>query len=180
MLWWLIGAWLASGTLLPAFLLLRMGYRWLAAVKISPKGLHALSGLVGFGIGVLVLWFVCSFRDSSIAMRAMPSASAVAQTPMTHPEVAEAKPAEADIEAGAVRLAEADATIQPGSDALGQSAGDNAAVPQALLAAPPHLGMKRGLTHRAAHRLSVGPYITRSSSSGIWLFAPNGNEGANN
>jgi hypothetical protein len=97
---------------------------------------------------------------------------------MTHSEVAEAKPAEADIETGAVRLAEA--------DALGQSAGDNsshqtdAAVPQALLAAPPHLGMKRGLTHRAAHRLSVGPYITHSSSSGVWLFAPNGNEGANN
>jgi hypothetical protein len=180
MLWWFIGAWLARGTVLPAFLLLRMAYRWLAAVKISPKGLHALSGLVGFGIGVLVLWFVCSFRDSSIAMRA--TSSAVAQAPMTHSEVAEAK----DIEAGAVRLAEADATIQPGSDALGQSAGANgghqtdAAVPQALLAAPPHLGMKRGLTHRAAHRLSVGPYITHSSSSGVWLFAPNGNEGANN
>jgi hypothetical protein len=184
MLWWLIGAWLASGTLLPVFLLLRMAYRWFAAVKISPKGLHALSGLVGFGIGVLVLWFVCSFRDSSIAMHATSSASAVAQPPMTHS--AEANPAEADIEEGAVRLAEADATIRPGIGAFGQSAGDNgghqtdAAVPQVLLAAPPHLGMKRGLTHRAAHRLSVGPYITHSSSSGVWLFAPNGNEGANN
>jgi hypothetical protein len=39
-----IGVWLASGALLPAFFLIRLTYRWLAASKIGPKGLHALSG----------------------------------------------------------------------------------------------------------------------------------------
>ena len=53
----------ASGAVLPAFLLLRMAYRWLAAPKIGPQGLHLLSGLVGIGIGALILWLVCSFSD---------------------------------------------------------------------------------------------------------------------
>jgi hypothetical protein len=74
MLWWFIGFWLASGALLPAFLLLRMAYRWLAAPKLGPKGLHVLSGLVGIGLGAMILWIVCSFSDSSIAMRDTPSA----------------------------------------------------------------------------------------------------------
>ena len=74
MLWWFIGFWLASGAVLPAFLLLRMVHRWLAASTIGPLGLHVLSGLVGIGIGALILWFVCSFSDSSIAMRDTPSA----------------------------------------------------------------------------------------------------------
>ena len=107
-----------------------------------------------------------------------------------------AKPVEADIhiEAGAARrgllprLGEADASIQPAIDDIGQSTGDDAshqtdaAVPQALLTAPlhPKLAMKRDLAHRDTRGPSVGPYVTRSSSRGLWLFAPNGNEGANN
>ena len=183
MLWWFIGAWLASGTVLPAFLLLRWANRWFAASKIGPKGLHALSGAAGFGIGALVLWFVCSLSDSSTAMRDTPSALVVAQASMKPAEAAEAKPVEADVETAAVRLVEADATIQPGIGAFGQGAGDNgrqtgAAVPQALLTAPLHtkLGMRRGLAH-AARWPSVGPYITHSSSSGIWLFAPHDGNG---
>jgi hypothetical protein len=178
MLWWFIGAWLASGTVLPALLLLRWANRWLATSKIGPKGSHALSGAAGFGIGALVLWFVCSLSDSSIAMRDTPSASTVAQASTKPTERAEAKPVDADIEASAVRLVEADAAIQPRIGAFGQSAGDNghqtdAAVPQALLTAPLHtkLGMRRGLAHDARWP-SVGPYITHSSSSGTWLFTP--------
>jgi hypothetical protein len=84
MLWWFIGAWLASGAVLPAFWLVGMAYRWLASAKISPKGLCALSGLVGTGIGALILLFVCSFSDSIITMRDVSSTSAVIQAPMTH------------------------------------------------------------------------------------------------
>jgi hypothetical protein len=183
MLWWFIGAWLASGTVLPAFFLLRWANRWLAASKIGPKGLHALSGAAGFGIGALVLWFVCSLSDSGVAMRETPSASAVAQASMKPAEAAEAKPVGADIEA-AVRLVEADATIQPGIGAFGQGAGDNdgretgAVVPQALLTAPLHTkpGIRRGLAHDARGP-SVGPYITHSSSRGTWLFAPHDGNG---
>jgi hypothetical protein len=184
MLWWFIGAWLASGTVLPAFLLLRMAYRGLAAAKVGPKGLHVLSGLVGVGIGALILWFVCSFSDSSTAMRDTPSAS-VAQTIDLLPSVTlSLSPAQfSAAQAGPPLLGEAEqvASIQPGIGAFGQSIGD-AAVPQAPLTAPlhPKPGIKRRLAHRYASGPTVGPYITHSSSSGLWLFAPNGNEGANN
>jgi len=201
MLRWIIGVWLASGAVLPAFWLLSMAYRLLAASKIGPKGLCALSGLVGIGIGALILLFVCSFSDAIITTRDMPSAFAVAQAPMTH--VAEARPIQllpsvtlslspaqfSAAQAGPPLFGEAEhvASILPRIDDVGQSAGDDAshqtdaAVPQALLTAPLHAkpGMKRGLAHRYAPGPSVGPSIAHSSSSGLWLFAPNGNEGAN-
>jgi hypothetical protein len=226
MLWWLIGAWLASGAVLPVC----VAYRWLtsSAMRTAPPGhrptgtrrtpirrkrLYMLSGLVT--VGALILLFVCSLSNSISIIRDMPPASVAARVPMTHTEVAEvgpirlrasnalspsppqfsAKPAEADSEAGeasrgllAQPLGEADATIQPGTGAFGQSAGNDAshqtyaAVPQVLLTAPLRAkpGMKRGVEHRYASGPSVGPYITHSWSSGLWLFAPNGNEGANN
>jgi hypothetical protein len=218
MLWWIIGVWLASGAVLPVFWLLSMAYRWLASSKIGPKGLCALSGLVGTGVGALILAFVCSVSDSIITTRDMPSASAVAQAPMTHlaearsiqllvilspsPAQFSAKPTQADtdMEKGEVRggllrepppLGEAEqvATIRD----MEQSAGDGASrpadavVPQvsvlaALLTAAPHpkLDVKRGTPHRHAGGPSVRPYVIRSSSRGMWLFAPNGNEGAHN
>jgi hypothetical protein len=222
MLWWLIGIWLASGALLPALWLLSMAYRWLASANIGPKGLHMLSGLVGIGIGALILLFVCSFSDAIITMRPMPSATAVAQTPMTHlaaarpiqllvtlspsPARFSAKPTQADtdIEKGEVggsllgqppSLGEAEqvAPIQPGIGDVGQRAGDgvgrptDAVVPQASVLAAlltaalhPKLDVKRGTPHLDARGPSVRPYVTRSSSRGIWLFTPNGNEGAHN
>ena len=222
MLWWIIGVWLASGTVLPAFWLLSMVYRWLASLKIGPKGLCVLSGLVGTGVGALILAFVCSFGNSIITMRDMPSASALPRAPMTHlvearpiqslvilspsPAQVSAKPTQADtaIEEGEVRrgllreppsLGEAEqvAPVQPGIGDTGQSARDGASrptdavVPQvsvlaALLTAAlhPKLDVKRGTPHRYARGPSVRPYVTRSSSRGIWLFAPNGNEGAHN
>jgi hypothetical protein len=188
MLWWFIGAWLASGTVLPAFLLFRMAYRGLAAAKVGPKGLHFLSGLVGVGLGALILWFVCSFSDSSTAMRDTPSASAVAQTIDLPPSVnLSLSPAQfSAAQAGPPLRGEAEqvGSIQPGIGAFGQSAGDDAdtVVSQALLTAPlhPKPGIKRRLAHRYASGSTVGPYITHSSSRGLWLFAPNGNEGANN
>jgi hypothetical protein len=73
-----------------------MAYRWLASANIGPKRLHMLSGLAGIGIGALILWIVCSVRDSNIAMRGTPSASVFALAPMTHAVVASERPIESD------------------------------------------------------------------------------------
>jgi hypothetical protein len=155
MLRWIIGVWLASGAVLPAFWLLSMAHRWLASSKFGSKGLCVFSGLVGIGIGALILLFVCSFSDSIITMRGVPSAAAVAQAPMTH--LAEARPiqllvtlspspaqfsakptqADTDIEKGEVgggllreppSLGEAEqvAPIQPGIGDMEQSDRDDA------------------------------------------------------
>jgi hypothetical protein len=217
MLWWLIGVWLASGAVFPAIWLLSITYRWLAASKTGPKGLHVLSGLVGIGIGALILLFVCPFRDSSVTTRDTPSGYAVAQAPMTtavvaavspiqllltlspSPALFSAKPTQADtdideweVRPGLLReppsLAEAEqiAPIQPGSAGDGASRQTDAVVPQvsavaALLttALHPQRGVKRGTPHHDARGPSIPPYVNRSSSRGIWLFAPTGNEGAN-
>jgi hypothetical protein len=208
MLWWLIGLWLASGAVLPAFWLLSIAYRWLASSNIGPKGLHMLSGLAGIGIGALTLWFVCLFSDPNIAMRDTPSASAVALASMTHPVVASERltklpplgtlsPSPTQFAAartGPPLLGEAEqvTSIQRGNDDVRQCAGSNAcrqtdaaaplvSVAVALMIAPLHSqpGVKREV-HRYAHGPSVPPYVIRSSSRGIWLFAPNGNEGTHN
>jgi hypothetical protein len=56
----------------------------------SDVGRYALSGLVSFG--VLILLYVGSFSDSIIAMRDLPSSSAVAQPPVPQAAMAEAMP----------------------------------------------------------------------------------------
>ena len=196
MLWWFIGFWLASGAVLPAFLLLRMAYRWLAAPKIGPQGLRLLSGLVGTGIGALILWLVCSFSGTDT-----PSPSVVAGAPLTHAVVAAARPIQllpavtlslspapfSPAQAGPPLLSEAGqvASVQPRIDDMGQSAGGDA-IRQPEAAAPPtaplhrKLAAERGAAHPYTHGPPVRAYITSSSSRGLWLFAPNGNEGANN
>jgi hypothetical protein len=214
MLWWLIGLWLAGGAVLPAFWLLSMAYRWLASLNIGPKGLHMLSGLAGIGIGALILWFVCLFSDSNIAMRDTPSASAVALASMTHPVVASERLTQlpplgtlslsstqfsaaqfSAAQTGPPSLGEAEqvTSIQPGIGDVIQCAGGDAcrqtdgaaplvSVAVALMIAPLHSqpGVKRDPAHRHTYGPSVPPYVIRSSSHGIWLFAPNGNEGTHN
>jgi hypothetical protein len=190
MLWWFIGFWLASGAVLPAFLLLRMAYRWLPAPKLGPMGLHVLSGLVGIGVGAMTLWIVCSFSDSSIAMRDTPSAFVVAGTPLTHAVVAAARPIQllpsaslslspapfSAAQAGPPLLSEAG---QPRIDDMAQGVGGDASR-QADAAAPPIAPLHRKLAHRNTHGTPVRSYTTWSSSRGVWLFGPNGNEGAHN
>ena len=178
MLWWFIGFWLASGAVLPAFLLLRMADRWLTTSKIGPKGLHVLSGLVGIGIGAMILWIVCSFSDSSTAMRDTPSAFVLAQPPMTLAIVAAVRPAGPPLlsEAGQI------ASIQPQIDHMAQSAGDDASR-QTDAATPPtaalhrKLAAERGPAHRNTHGPPVRSYVTWSSSRGTWLFAPHEGNG---
>jgi hypothetical protein len=196
MLWWFIGIWLASGAVLPVFWLLSMAYRAVSK-RIGPKGLYVLSGLVS--IGALILLFVCPFRSSNITMGDMPSASAVAQAPMTSAAGAEAKPIQLLILATvspsraqfSAKPAQAEpplfgeagqvASIQPRIDDVGESANDDASrqtdaatplVPaaEALLTAPvPSAG--RGSAHRRTHGSPVRPYVT-PLSRGTWLFAP--------
>jgi hypothetical protein len=57
---------------------------------IPGAGRYALSGLVSFG--VLILLYVGSFSDSIIAMRDLPSSSAVAPPPVPQAAMAEAMP----------------------------------------------------------------------------------------
>jgi hypothetical protein len=54
--------------------------------KVGHTGLYVISGLVS--LGVLILLFVGSFGDSNTTMRDLPSASAVAQAPVTPAAVA--------------------------------------------------------------------------------------------
>ena len=201
MLWWFIGIWLAIGAVLPVFWLLSMAYRRLASSKIGPKGLCVLSGLVGAGVGALILAFVCSFSNSIITTRDMPSASAVAQAPMTSGAEAKpihllilatvspsraqfsAKPAQA--EPPLFGEAEQVASIRPRIDDVGESANDDASrqtdaatslVPAAgaLLTAPVYPKVPsagRGSAHRRTHGSPVRPYVTQLSH-GTWLFQP--------
>jgi hypothetical protein len=198
MLWWFIGIWLASGAVLPVFWLLSMAYR-AASKRIGPKRLYVLSGLVS--IGALILLFGCPFRSSNITMGDMPSASAVAQAPMTSAAGAEpiqllilatvspsraqfsAKPAQA--EPPLFGEAEQVASIQPRIDDVGERTNDDASrqtdaatplvpVAGALLTAPVYPKVPsagRGSAHRRTHGSPVRPYVTQLSR-GTWLFAP--------
>ena len=91
--------------------------------KVSHSGQHVLSGLAS--IGVLILLFVSPFSDSGIIMREMPSVSAVAQTPMTQADAAEARPAQDE--------ADQIASIRPQMGDVGQSAEDDASRPTAAV-----------------------------------------------
>ena len=190
MLWWFIGVWLASGAVLPVCWLLSRAYR-AASKKIGQKGLYVLSGLVS--IGALILLFMRPFGASNITIRDMPSASAVAQTPMM--SAAEAKPIQlltsdtlslslaqfaakpAQTEPPSFGAAEQVATIQPQFVDVGESANDDASRQDAAapLTAPvypkiPSAG--RGSVHRRTPGLPVRPYVTQLSH-GTWLFPPN-------
>ena len=89
--------------------------------------------------------------------------------------------------------AEQVASIQPRIGDVGQCVGGDAcrqtdaaaplvSVAVALMIAPLHskLAVKRGPAHRHTRGPPVPPYVIRSSSRGIWLFTPNGNEGTRN
>jgi hypothetical protein len=184
MLWWFIGIWLASGAVLPVFWLLSMAYR-AASKRIGPKGPYVLSGLVS--IGALILLFGCPFRSSNITMGDMPSASAVAQAPMTSAAGAEAKPIQllilatvspsraqfsakpAQAEPPLFGEAEQVASIQLRIDDVGESANDDASrqtdaatplVPAAgaLLTVPAYPKVPSA-GRGSAHRRTPGPPV---------------------
>jgi hypothetical protein len=133
--------------------------------KVSHSGQHALSGLAS--IGVLILLFVSPFSESGIIMREMPSVSAVAQTPMTQADAAEARPAQGE--------ADQIASIRSQTGDVGQSAEEDASRPTAAVD-PRMPGTKRGLGHRGARGPTVRPY---AASHGTWLWPATANAGGN-
>jgi hypothetical protein len=134
-------------------------------LKVSHSGQHALSGLAS--IGVLILLFVSPFSDSGIIMREMPSVSAVAQTPMTQADAAEARPAQDE--------ADQIASIRSQTGDVGQSAEEDASRPTAAVD-PRMPGTKRGSGHRRAREPLVRPY---AASHGTWLWPATANAGGN-
>jgi hypothetical protein len=133
--------------------------------KVSHSGQYVLSGLAS--IGVLILLFVSPFSDSGIIMREMPSVSAVAQTPMTQADAAEARPAQDE--------ADQIASIRSQTGDVGQSAEEDASRPTAAVD-PRMPGTKRGSGHRRAREPLVRPY---AASHGTWLWPATANAGGN-
>jgi hypothetical protein len=133
--------------------------------KVSHSGQYVLSGLAS--IGVLILLFVSPFSDSGIIMREMPSVSAVAQTPMTQADAAEARPAQDE--------ADQIASIRSQTGDVGQSAEEDASRPTAAVD-PRMPGTKRGSGHRRAREPLVRPY---AASHGTWLWSATANAGGN-
>jgi hypothetical protein len=102
MLWWLIGAWVASGLLIPILWLLSRGplspgSKWTSWNR-GHTGRLLLCGLVG--IGAMTLLFIGSFGNPIPAMGSLYSAFAGAQNPVPQAAVT---PSPAEIELVAVQ-----------------------------------------------------------------------------
>jgi hypothetical protein len=198
MLWWLIGAWIASGLLIPVLWLLSMAGRR-ALIRSSndvktpeasatfldskPATLHRgqmgrflLSGLAG--AGAVILLIIGSFSDPITTMGDLYSALTDAHAPVLQPagtpapvEVALAVDHD-EAESSRQDLARQAAVAKPQSPPAWTLAAVSAVTPPAT---PERLD-KRGLHH--GRRVSVGAYVTQSHR-GTWLFPPNANAGGN-
>jgi hypothetical protein len=102
--------------------------------KASHMGRYALSGLVSFG--VLVLLYVGSFSDSIITMRDLPSSSAVAQPPVPQAAMAEAMPIQS---AASATLAPSPAQLSAKPAQAGTD-GEEGMIGRGPLREPPSLG----------------------------------------
>jgi hypothetical protein len=198
MLCWLIGAWVASGLLIPVLWLLSMAGRSAlirssddmqapgasapfldskpAILNRGRMGRFLLSGLAG--AGAVILLIIGSFSDPITTMGDLYSALADTHAPVSQPA---ATPAPVEV-ALAVDHDEAETSRQ---DPTRQSAVANPQSPPAwtLTAMPavtppanPERPGKRGL-HRG-RRGPVGAYVTQSHR-GTWLFPPSANAGGN-
>ena len=198
MLWWLIGAWVASGLLIPVLWLLSMaGRRTLirssndvqapgasaplldskpATLNRGQMGRFLLSGLAG--AGAVILLFIGSFGDPITTMGDLYSAFADAHTPVLQPAVPRA-PVEVVL---AVDHDEAENgrhdRAAPGghSDATGPACVDACGHVSRYAPGHPERPGKRGWHH--GRRGPVGAYVTQSHR-GTWLFPPNANAGGN-
>jgi hypothetical protein len=135
------------------------------ARKVSPGGLSVLSGVVS--IGVMILPLVSPFSDSAVIIREMPSFSAVAQTPMTQVDVANARSEQGE--------ADQTASIRPQAGDSRESAGDDANHPTAAVD-PRVPGTKRSSGHRGARVPLVRRY---AANHGTWLWRATANAGGN-
>jgi hypothetical protein len=203
MLWWLIGAWLASGLAIPILWLLSLAGRRVfakspkdvpairapapprsskrAAGSRGHKGRPLLSGLTG--IGALILLFFGSLSDPITTMGNWLSAFAVAEAPVSQPAMTPS-PVEAD-------LAPVNPPDRSGEETVGHGlAGQDIAVSEiqsasaltATSAVPPPAYAERPTKHVSQHgrRGPVSAFVAQSNS-GTWLFPPNPNsDGGNN
>ena len=140
MLWWIMGFWLASGAVIPVLWLLSMASRRVFVrnieaeqrraatpasdaaqlqghhpdgMRVAPShiGQYVLSGLAT--LGALILLFVSSFSDSSVTMRDLPSAAAVAHAPVAPAAVAETRPLQSPASAALSPAAQLSAAPAP-------------------------------------------------------------------
>jgi hypothetical protein len=202
MLWWLFGAWVASGLLISVLLLLSMAGRRVFVRSLNdmqatevpvapPSRKRATSNRCNMGryllyglsvASAVVLLLIGSFSDPITAMGNLYSSFAHAQAPILQPAVT-TSPIEVKV---AVNL-----PVHSDED---NGWGDFARHPDvvAVQKLPPWTFKAMSVATPAAHldrsdkrvenqrrQARVGAYVARSSG-GTWLFPPNPNAGGNN
>jgi hypothetical protein len=202
MLWWLIGAWVASGILIPVLWLLSgagrsvvvrssNGKQATGALTPPPDNMRATSNRRHMGryllyglsvVGAVILLLIGSFRDPITAMRNLDSAFADAEAPMSQ-QAGTSSPIQVEIAVNpTVRDEE-----ENGWDDLARRADVVAvqrlpawrvkAMSASATPAYPDRSVKR-VEHQGRHGRVVA-YVAQSRR-GTWLFPPNANAGGNN
>jgi hypothetical protein len=198
MLWWLIGAWVVSGLLIPVLWLFSMVGRRvvtdslndlqaprasapsldrkLTTLRRGHMGRFLLAGLAG--TGAVILLFIGSLSDPITTMGDLYSAVADAHAPVSQPTVTPALvevalAVDRDEANGSHDLARQADVATPQSPPAWTLAAMSAVTPPAT----PERSAKRGGHH--GRRGPVGAYVTQSHR-GTWLFPPNPNAGGNN
>jgi hypothetical protein len=198
-LWWLIGAWVASGLSIPVLWLLSMAGRKVlvrsshdvhaGAAAPSPDSKLATSnrGHIGryflYGlsvVGAVILLLLGSFSDPITTIGDMYSAFANAQAPASQPVVA-SSPIEVQLVAAnpPARSAEVEDIARRVEVVAVQRLPEwtVTAMSAATPPASPERPGKRDWHH--GRRGPLGAYVALSSR-GTWLFPPNANGGGNN
>ena len=202
MLWWLIGAWVASGLLIPLLWLLSMAGRRVfvrssndmqdTEVPVPPPNrtrATANRGHVGryllYGIsvvGAVILLLIGSFSDPVTAVGNPRSTFADAQVPVSQPAVT-TSPIEVEVAVNSpLRGEEEDGwdDVARQADVVAEQKVPAWTVKAMSAATPPTYpvrSVKRVEHHGRQGR--VGAYVAQSSR-GTWLFPPNANAGGNN
>lgn len=204
MLWWLIGAWVASGPLIPVLWLLSMACRNVLVRPSNDKqaaraptppsnskraipnrghmGRFLLSGLAW--VGAVILLFISSLNDPITTMGSLYSDFAHAPAPVLQPTVT---PSPIEVELAAVKPADREEEGTVGHDLARKAVLAAPQIPpvwalRAALSAVtppayPERPSKRGWQH--GRRGPISAYVAQSHR-GTWLFPPNPNAGGNN
>jgi hypothetical protein len=192
MLWWFIGAWVASGLLVPALWLLSVAGRRVfvrssidmqaTEVPLPPPnskratanrghmGRYLLSGITV--VGAVILLLIASFSDPVAAIENLRSIFALAEVPVSQPAVT-TSPIEVKLAANVPFRAEE----ENGRDDFAGQAHAVQEPPAATHPAYPVRSIKRVEHHGRQGR--VDAYVVHSSR-GTWLFPPNVNARGNN
>ena len=195
MLWWVIGAWVATGLLIPVLWLLSIARRSVfvrssnemqvtgapapppnmkrATANRGHLGRYLLSGLSM--VGAVILLLIGSFSDPFTTVGELYSTFADAQAPVLQP-AATTSPIEVKVAVNPPVHDEDDLTRQSDVAAVDLPWTVDA-MSAAMRPAYPVRSVKRVEHHDRQGR--VGAYVAQSSR-GTWLFPPNENAGGNN